>query len=64
MRKAVRRKVVRFEDRLLEPPFDKWGPKRHAVLECGHVLNAPGSLVPKRMACWPCENSNEAMREE
>lgn len=60
MQKAVRRRVVRFEERLLAPPFDSWGPTRHAVLECGHVHNLGRSTyAPKRMACWDCETGVE-----
>jgi hypothetical protein len=59
MNKAVRRLIVRYEDRLLAPPFDSWGPLRHAVLECGHVLRAVGTATHKRMACHSCEVSNQ-----
>lgn len=59
MKKNVRRLIVRYEDRLLDPPFDSWGPLRHAVLECGHVLRAVGSLTHKRMACSSCGGSNQ-----
>ena len=65
MRQAVRRKVVRYEDRLLPPPFDKWGLLPHAILSCGHAHNVSSrAYLPKRMACWPCETEKAAPSRE
>lgn len=54
MRKAVRRRVVRFEMRYV--PLLKV-ETRHAILECGHANNLGCSKVtPRWQACWECEN--------
>jgi len=52
VRQAVKRRVVRFEDRL--GTYETWGMQR---FECGHSQSVGPTYTPKRMACWECEQA-------
>lgn len=62
MTRHPRKLVVRFVEKLRDPPFDVWGTTTFAELECGHLHHVGETYRPKRMACGECQGAREVGR--